>query len=85
MSSPGLDCCTPPSGCGDALARLAAAEWDAWLRRCDRARLEAALAAIEMRLGTAAERTNDLDHVRAIAHELNNRITIDRLRGAPDA
>ena len=42
--------------------------------------LRATLRALQQRLGTPAERPEDFNAARAIAHAINNRIQIDYLR-----
>jgi len=58
----------------------AQAEFESLVRNSDEAQLEVLLRAIQMRLGTAAEQPHDFVRARMVAHELNNQITLTRLR-----
>jgi hypothetical protein len=35
----------------------------------------------QQRLGTSAEQPTDFEHARSLAHEINNRATVEYLRG----
>jgi hypothetical protein len=63
--------------CADRLALF--------LGQCDEARLQAMLQTVQQRLGTPAERPNDVFHARNIAHRLHNLLTAKRLRADLDA
>jgi len=47
---------------------------------CDQRQLQTQIKEVQSRLGTAAELPDDLDRVRAIAHQLNNILTVIRFR-----
>jgi len=49
------------------------------LQNCAQIELESLLSEVSARLGTAAEKPDDLDHARSIAHQLNNILTAIRL------
>lgn len=50
-------------------------EFEAFLKRCNEQQLLAQLRALQILLGTPAERPTDLAQARAIAHRLNNLAT----------
>jgi hypothetical protein len=64
----------------DAESRRAQARRRELLRNENLADLRRELQHCERRLGTADERADDFDHARALAHEINNRVTIEYLR-----
>lgn len=51
------------------------------LKRCDQRGLHALLQEVQVRLGTSAERHDDVHYAQAIAHHLNNYLTGIRLQG----
>lgn len=55
-------------------------EFEAWLRQLEPERLEAELRAVQARLGTPAEGRTDFDCAQALAHRLNNLLTVNILR-----
>ena len=50
------------------------------LDKCTEQQLETLLRSIQRRLGTSQEELGDFDYARVIAHELNNLLTVSRLR-----
>lgn len=58
----------------------AQAEFENLVRNSDEAQLEVLLRTIQRRLGTADEQPLDFVRARMVAHELNNQITLTRLR-----
>lgn len=72
-------CPTPGAGGDPSGLDLAAREKaaDAAARRMNKQQLKATLWVLEMRLGTPDEQRDDDLMVRAIAHQLNNLLTIE--------
>ena len=52
-----------------------------FLRGRDKTELEAMLRCVQLRLGTPAERAEDMENAQAIAHQLNNLRTCEELEG----
>ncbi len=65
-----MECPSHPSSCGSV-----SQEFEAFLKRCDEQQLLAQLRALQVLLGTPAERPNDLAQAQAVAHRLNNLAT----------
>ena len=72
-----VDCDLQP---GDCLLRGLEHEIERRLKACPQAQLAAMLRRLESRLGTTQERPRDFEHARIVAHQLNNRLAVERMR-----